>query len=138
MSAKDRFHHVVRVGLEKEGWTITADPLSLKFGDSQIYIDLGAERILAAEKGEEKIAVEIKTFASDSLMFGFHLAIGQFINYQVALENLEPSRILYLAVPQEIYDTFFQSLLAQSVIQKHQIKLLVYDPPNEVIVRWIT
>ncbi|HBQ99436.1 MULTISPECIES: XisH family protein [unclassified Roseofilum] len=138
MSAKDRFHDVVRVGLEKEGWTITADPLSLKFGDSQIYIDLGAERILAAEKGEEKIAVEIKTFASDSLMFGFHLAIGQFINYQVALENLEPSRILYLAVPQEIHDTFFQSLLAQSVIQKHQIKLLVYDPPNEVIVRWIT
>ncbi|MDJ1168429.1 XisH family protein [Roseofilum sp. BLCC_M154] len=138
MSAKDRFHDVVRVGLEKEGWTITADPLSLKFGDSQIYIDLGAERILAAQKGEEKIAVEIKTFASDSLMFGFHLAIGQFINYQVALENLEPSRSLYLAVPQEIYETFFQSLLPQSVIQKHQIKLLIYDPPNEVIVTWIT
>lgn len=85
MSAKDIFHDVVRVGLEKEGWVITADPLSLKFGDSQIYIDLGAERILAAEKGDEKIAVEVKTFASDSVMFSFHLAIGQFINYQVAL-----------------------------------------------------
>jgi glucose-6-phosphate 1-dehydrogenase len=71
-------------------------------------------------------------------MFGFHVAIGQFINYQVALENLEPSRILYLAVPQEIYDTFFQSLLAKSVIQKYRIRLIVYDPKNEVIVEWLT
>lgn len=138
MGAKDRFHRVVRVALEKEGWKITADPLSLKFGDAQIYIDLGAEKILAAEKGEEKIAVEIKTFANDSVMFAFHIAIGQFINYQVALENLQPSRLLYLAVPQEIYDTFFQSLLAQTVMEKYQIRLIVYDPENEVIVEWLT
>lgn len=138
MSAQDRFHKVVRVALEKEGWIITADPLSLKFGDSQIYIDLGAEKILAAEKGEEKIAVEIKTFANDSVMFAFHVAIGQFINYQVVLENLQPYRSLYLAVPQEIYETFFESLLAKTVIQKHQIRLIIYDLENEVIVEWLT
>jgi XisH protein len=138
MSAKDLFHNAVRSGLQKENWTITDDPLSLKFGDTRIYIDLGAEKILAAEKGEEKIAVEIKTFASASIVFDFHLAIGQFINYQVALENKDPGRLLYLAVPQEIYDSFFQSLLAKAVVNKYQIGLIVYDPENEVIIEWLT
>ncbi len=76
MAARDLFHNAVRNGLQKESWMITADPLSLKFGDTRIYIDLGAEKIVAAEKGEEKIAVEIKTFANDSVVFDFHVAIG--------------------------------------------------------------
>lgn len=138
MAARDLFHNAVRNGLQKESWTITADPLSLKFGDTRIYIDLGAEKLVAAEKGEEKIAVEIKSFASDSVVFDFHVAIRQFINYQVVLENKEPDRILYLAVPQEIHNTFFQSLLAQAVIQKYQIKLIIYDPESEVIIEWLT
>ena len=136
--AKDIFHDLVRSGLEKEGWTITDDPLFLRFGDAKIYIDLGAEKLLTATKGDAKIAVEIKTFVNDSVMFSFHVAVGQFINYQVALENLEPSRMLYLAVPHVIYETFFQSLLVQSVIEKYQIKLIIYDPESEVIVKWLT
>ena len=138
MAAKDLFHDAVKKGLEKEQWIITDDPLSLKFGDSRIYIDLGAEKVLAAEKGTEKIAVEIKTFASDSVVFDFHVALGQFLNYQVVLENKDPSRKLYLAVPEEIYNTFFQSLLAKAVVQKYQIQLITYDPEYEVIVQWLS
>jgi XisH protein len=138
MAARDLFHNAVRNGLQKESWLITADPLSLKFGDTRIYIDLGAEKIVAAEKGGEKIAVEIKTFANDSVVFDFHVAIGQFINYQVVLDNKDPGRTLYLAVPQEIHNTFFQSLLAEAVIKKHQIKIIVYDPEDEVITKWLT
>ena len=136
--SKDIFHDVVCSGLEKEGWTITDDPLFLRLGDAKIYIDLGAEKLLAATKEDEKIAVEIKTFVNDSVMFSFHVAVGQYINYQVALDNLDPSRILYLAVPEVIYDTFFQSILVQSVLEKHQINLIIYDPESEVIVRWLT
>jgi XisH protein len=136
--AKDLFHDAVKKGLEKEQWIITDDPLSLKFGDTRIYIDLGAEKVLAAEKGTEKIAVEIKTFASDSVVFDFHVALGQFLNYQVVLENKDPSRQLYLAVPEEVYDTFFQSLLAKAVVEKYQIKLMIYDPEHEVIVKWLS
>ena len=138
MAAKDIFHDAVKNGLQKEGWIVTDDPLSLKFGDTRVYIDLGAERILAAQKGEEKIAVEIKTFIGVSVVFDFHVAIGQFINYQVALENKEPSRLLYLAIPQEIHNTFFQSLLAKTVIAKYQIRLIIYDPEKEVIIEWLT
>lgn len=61
--AKDKYHEQVRLALEKDGWTITDDPYQLLMGNRRTYIDLGAERLLiGAEKGKEKIAVEIKTF----------------------------------------------------------------------------
>lgn len=136
--AKDAFHNIVRQALEKEGWTITDDPLFLRLGDAKMYIDLGAEKLLGATKGNEQIAVEIKTFLDISPMFAFHVAVGQFVNYQVALEKLEPLRMLYLAIPEVIYETFFQSDLAQSVIKKQQINLIIYSPEQEVIVKWLS
>jgi hypothetical protein len=129
---------MMRIALEKDGWIITDDPLFLRLGEAKIYIDLGAEKLLAAIKADQKIAVEIKTFIDVSPMFAFHVAIGQFINYQVALDQLDPSRILYLAVPEVIYQTFFQSILVQSVIEKYHINLIIYDPEQEIIVKWLS
>ena len=63
MSAKDKFHDAVKQGLEKDGWKITHDPLRIEFGEEdKIQIDLGAEKVLGAEKSGQKIAVEIKSF----------------------------------------------------------------------------
>lgn len=45
MSAKDIFHTIVCLALEKEGWTITDDPLYLKVDEDKLYVDLGAEKI---------------------------------------------------------------------------------------------
>jgi len=81
MSARDRYHDAVKNGLVKEQWTVTADPLRLKFeGEDEVRIDLGAERLLAAERGTEKIAVEVKSFLSESALFDYHAALGQFLN----------------------------------------------------------
>ena len=64
MSARDVFHDAVKIALQKEGWHITHDPLSLEFGLGLLYVDLSAERIIAAERSNEKIAVEInRTYA---------------------------------------------------------------------------
>ncbi len=93
--AKDIFHDVFRSSLEEDGWTIMDDPLSIKVGDNQIYIDLSADRFLTADRENQKIAVEIKTFTNGSIVFNFHVAIGQFINYQAVLEQLEPDRKLF-------------------------------------------
>jgi hypothetical protein len=60
MAAKDIFHDAVKCALEKEGWLITNDPLFVRFGGLDMYIDLGAEKVLAAERNQEKIAVEVK------------------------------------------------------------------------------
>ena len=56
MSARDRFHDAVKIALQKDGWTITADPLFFRFGGVDVYIDLAAERIIAAERNGEAIA----------------------------------------------------------------------------------
>ncbi|WP_231395384.1 XisH family protein, partial [Dolichospermum circinale] len=58
MSAKDFFHNAVRLALEKDGWLITDDPLSFTVDGLDFRIDLGAERLLGAEKEGQKIAVE--------------------------------------------------------------------------------
>ena len=137
MPAKDRFHEVVKHALINEGWTITHDPLYLRAGGVTFHVDLGAERMLAAEKNGEKIAIEIKTFAGSSIITDFHEALGQFRNYQMVLAEQEPERLLYLAVPLNTYDEFFQLPFGQAAIRYNQLKLLVYDVEREVIARWL-
>ena len=137
MAAKDRFHAVVRIALEKEQWQITDDPLRLEVGGTKFEIDLGAQQLLAAERDQEKIAVEIKPFLSDSPLTDYHAALGQFLNYRLALEISNPTRILYLAVPVVAYETFFKREFAQISLERYQIKQIIYDPIQEVIVQWI-
>ena len=96
-----------------------------------------AERLIAAERGEEKIAVEIKSFIGTSAISDFHTALGQFLNYRIMLEVNESDRLLYLAMPVATYQTFFQSRFAQVAMQRHQLKLIVYEPMTEEIVQWI-
>lgn len=136
MAAKDVYHDAVREALQKEQWHITHDPLYLAVGGVEMYIDLGAEPLLAAEKDDEKIAVEVKSFLQPSTISEFHTAVGQFLNYRRALRQMEPDRRLYLAVPREVYATFFTLPFIRGGIEEYQLYLLVYDAEEEVIVSW--
>lgn len=138
MSTRDIFHDAVRRGLEKDQWRISNDPLELRWEEIRVKIDLAAERLIAAERGEEKIAVEIKSFISPSPISDFHTALGQFLTYRIMLKAKDPDRKLYLAVPKEAYNTFFQSQLAQVAIEQHDLKIIVYNPTSEEIVKWIS
>ena len=139
MSAKDRFHDVVKTALQKDGWRITHDPLTVRIeGIADMYIDLGAQKLIAAEQNGQKIAVEVKSFIGTSTISEFHTALGQFINYRYALEVQEPDRVLYLAVPLNAYNDFFTKSFIQSVLQRSQVNLLVYDVEVEEIVKWQT
>lgn len=137
MPARDTFHELVMTALQNQGWTITHDPYHIDLGFVDFYIDLGAERLLAAIKDGNKIAVEIKTFLAASTISEFHTAIGQFINYRIALEDDDPERLLYLAVPLDVYKRFFKYSFIQKVIQRNQIPLLVYDTEKKEIAQWI-
>jgi len=66
-----------------------------------------------------------------------HPALGQFMNYRMALEDLQPKRTLYLAIPSGIYDNFFKLPFGQKAIEYHQLKLIVYDIQKEVIAKWL-
>ena len=71
MPAKDIFHDTLKLALQKDGWTITHDPLTLEIGLRQVYVDLGAEQIIAARKDSREIAVEVKTFAEPPILQNF-------------------------------------------------------------------
>jgi len=136
--AKDKYHALVRTALEKDGWTITHDPYHLKIGRKDIFIDLGAEKILGAEKGDIKIAVEVKSFPHLSFLADFYEAVGKFLTYEDALLKREPERVLYLAVPDEVYlEEMEQEELIQTVVQHRNIRLLVFDTKQKMIAKWI-
>ncbi len=135
--AKDKFHHAVKNALIKEKWAITDDPLFLQFGGVDLFVDLGAEKMIAAQKGNRRIAVEIKSFLGASLISEFHTALGQLMSYRLALKQKDPQRALYLAVPLDVYNTFFKLEFSQVAIEDYQLKLIVYDQDEEVIIRWI-
>ena len=136
MSAKDFFHNAVKSALEKDGWLITDDPLIFLVDTIEFRLDLGAERLLGAEKEGEKIAVEIKSFLGKSAISEFHTALGQTLNYRSILRKEEPDRILYLAISYEIYTAFFLILVIQEIIAEHKLKLLIFESSKQEIILW--
>ena len=134
---KDRFHSVVKTALEKEGWKITDDPYEINVDDVDFEIDLAAEELLAAEREGRKIAVEVKSFISPSNVSEFHTALGQFLNYRDALNQVEPNRQLYLAVREPIYTSFFRRRFIVAAVERYQLKLVIYDVQQEVITQWL-
>ena len=136
--AKDIFHDAVRNALEKEGWTVTDDPLRLasKSNNMDYEIDLGAERIIAAEKGTEKIAVEIKSFLRPSLTNEFHTIFGQYLIYQEGLLFLDSSRVLYLAIPSFGEQRLSEYPFMQRLIERYAIKIIVFDEHHQTVLKW--
>lgn len=137
MSAKDIYHNTIKKALEKDDWIITNDPLKLTWGKRDFFVDLGAKKLLAAQKGEQKIAVEVKSFTGISQATELEKALGQYILYRNILEEKEPDRLLYLAIIEDVFNDIFSEPIGDLIITKNQIKLLVVNDEKEVITQWI-
>lgn len=138
MAAKDRIYRAVRIALEKDGWTITHDPYRISHEGDVVEIDLGAERTIAAARGDDIVAVEIKSFLGQSPIRDFETALGQFEVYAVALHEYDPDRRLFLAITTLAYEEVFSRPLVRLVPQSRPVPLLVVDLVGEEAVRWIT
>ena len=136
--ARDLIHNLVKTALVRAGWQITHDPYPLKVGGFDMEVDLGAENLFAAERDTERIAVEIKTFAGLSKVYDFHLAVGQFVDYKIALQSKEPDRQLFVAITADVYDTLFQIPFAKTVVETIGMKLIVVDQNQKDITSWIS
>ena len=125
--------------MEKEGWTITHDPIVIGFRDLRLKVDLGAERYFAAEKEGRKIAVEVKDFDRKSMSSELQKLIGQLQLYQWALEEYSPERDLYLAISKVVYDEYIQDeqTAFHAIVERKRINLIVCDTVQEVILQWI-
>jgi len=136
MPAKDFYHDIVRNALIKDGWTITHDPYPLKLGKKDLFIDLGAEKILAAEKGNDKIAVEIKSFVGRSVINDTENALGQYLIYRKLLMRKEADRVLFLAIDKETLNDTFSDELRELLTEDFEVRLLVFDKTSEEILEW--
>jgi hypothetical protein len=135
--AKDLFHPHVRLALEKDGWKITDDPLLLPWGSAPVYVDLGAEKIIAAEKNERKIAVEVKSFLRGSRTEDLEDAMGQIVLYRYLLRRTHPDRELFLAIRKDVYESYISLPHVIEFLQTEQVNLLVFDPQTSEVVQWI-
>jgi hypothetical protein len=136
MPAKDIYHEQVKNALVKDGWAITHDPYIMTFGQTGVYADLGAERALAAEKGNEKIVVEVKSFQGASAIHDLENAVGQYVFYRSLLVRFEPGRKLFLAVPESIFTSTLNEPIVRPVIEDLEVAIIAFNPQKEEIVKW--
>ncbi|BDA68358.1 fdxN element excision controlling factor XisH-like protein [Calothrix sp. PCC 7716] len=137
MPAKDIYHNAVRFALVKDGWQILKDDYTLEYGGDRLYVDIAAEKSITAEKQGRKILVEVKSFLGKSFINDLEQAVGQYVVYRDVLVETALDFKLYLAITQGTYKSNFQSKLAQMIINRNQVKLLIVDAESEVIVQWI-
>lgn len=104
--------------------------------DPQLSTDLGAERLIAAEKPQEKIAVEIKSFLAESQVSELEKAVGQYGLYRRFLTIQEPDRKLYLAVPFHAFENIFKREVGQIAIEEFDLKLIVFSTSSEEPLLW--
>jgi XisH protein len=135
-TAKDKIHAPFKEALIQDGWLIT-DELYIKVGNLTVFVDLGAEPVLGAEKDGERIAIEVKTFSNPSFMTALYEAVGKYAVYRKALELDESDRILYLAMPEDVYDRSSKEVLFIGSLDDGKINLILFDTTIEKITRWI-
>jgi hypothetical protein len=137
MSKLDFIHFSVKNALIKDGWEVTDDPYIIEYMKTRLYADLGAERPIAAERGGQKIVIEVKSFLGTSKFQDLKEALGQYDIYRYLLEETAPERKLYVAISNEAYQNFFSQAVIQLILDKHQLPLIIVDIEVEEIVQWI-
>ncbi|HEY9706244.1 MAG TPA: XisH family protein, partial [Allocoleopsis sp.] len=133
MPAKDTYHKGFKNALIKDGWEIVRDPYTIRYEGLKLFADLAGKKLFSAQKDDTNIIVEIKSFLNNSPVHEFQCALGQYILYRTLLAEIHPDYQLYLAIEQEIYETFFQQKGIKLVIEQYQILLIVINITKEEI-----
>ena len=134
--AKDIIHLPVKQAIEKAGWTVTNDQYTVQFAEFTMYADLAAERVIAAQRGKDKIAIEIKSFVKRSAVQDVRDALGQYVMYRAYLAKIEPDRKLYMAISSRAERDVFSLKAVQFLVQQFTIARIVVDIEQKEIVAW--
>jgi len=138
MPRKDIYHDIVVEALIEDGWTITADPLTLPLDDTKVLIDLAAEKnLIEAEKGPLRIAVEIKSYLGQSVIVETQRLLGQLDIYAALLEQYDPDRELIMAIPQKFYKQLLGMPMLRKIINNKGIRKCVFDEVQKKVTAWI-
>ncbi len=97
---------------------------------------MGAERPISAQKGNDKIVIEVKSFLNPSFIYDLERAVGQYIIYRNFLKKTAPDHQIYLALTQFVYQANFDETI-QLIVDENQLKLIIVNAEQEVITKWI-
>jgi XisH protein len=109
----------------------------LEVGKRDLFVDLGAEKLVIAQRATQKIAVEVKSFIGASPVNDLEQALGQYMLYEKIMRREHPDRKLYLAIREAVYANFFQEEIVQIFLESGSPKLLIFDEIQEEIVQWL-
>lgn len=138
MPAQDAIHNAVKNALVKDGWTITAEPFTIRCEGLKVFADLAAKRTSPARQEEWRIVVEIKSFSSPSAIHDLEVALGQYVLYRNFLRLAALGYELYLAIGQEVYAELFTQGPVQFITQHEHLQLVVINLEAEEVVSWIS
>lgn len=137
MPIMDVYHDLFKKSLIDNGWTITHDPYPLNIGLRTILVDLGAQKLIAAEKGNKKIAIEIKSFSSPSLLNELEKSIGQMRLYNFSLSKRDPERKLFIAFPLRIFKEINLDPELKEFFDLERLNQIIFNQDTGVIVEWL-
>jgi hypothetical protein len=132
LPAKDHYHDTVIRALLKDGWTIVKEQVSLKLPKRRLWVDIQATK----SEPPLVIFVEVKGLTGASMAEVLASTVGQYMIYQGILNQKKITAPLYLAVPVAAYETILKEPLGQVALSVGNIKLMVFDPSTEEIVKW--
>lgn len=138
MPAKDIYHDTVKNALIKDDWTITDDPFYVAWAGRDLFVDFGAEKVLAAEKKGRKIAVEVKSFVGLSEIEDLKNALGQYVLYRNALLLAQSEHELFPAIREAAFVKLFDEPDAKFLLNNENVRVIVFDTAREEIVKWVT
>ncbi|HVC80425.1 MAG TPA: element excision factor XisH family protein [Chloroflexota bacterium] len=134
MPAKDRHHDAVVRALRKAGWVILAEQVALSMPMRRVWVDIRASK----EADNLAILIEVKGFERPASPVAYLAeTIGQCLLYQTILDFAGVTDTLYLAVPSVAFTGILGEELGRQAIQRAQVRLILFDPVQEEITRWI-
>ena len=137
MPRRDFYHEAFKEALVKDGWIITHDPLALlSKKEGGLQTDIGAEKVVTAEKDLKKIAVEIKSFVTPSALHEFIKSTGQYRAYKLAMDMKNSDRFLFIAIPTFAWKIIANKEIVQALIDDVNMKIVLYDPIEKIISEW--
>lgn len=137
MPAKDKYHDQVINALKKDGWRIVRENVVIGDQVRQLFIDILAKR--ENDEAIEAVLVEVKVFEGvRSPMTYLEKAVGQYMLYMAFLDYSDEQIPLYLAIPSTVYNDLFSENIIKYAVQFLKLKMVIFDPIEEQIVKWIT
>jgi hypothetical protein len=137
MPNKDIYHDVVVHALVKAGWEILRQQHYISVGTSltnqrRLFIDIKAQHA----SREIIVLIEVKSL-ENSPVHELMEMIGQYVVYRTALDFLNDSTPLYMAIPEKAYHEIITHPLGEQSLQVIPVQLLIYEPEQEELRQWI-